>query len=82
MKPIKSSQQAFRELEKTTDGVAGDTILSAKCLPYLLSLVEKLVSKAPDRDYQLFIAYQTRIEGKPFGEAIELWRQTKMGRDE
>jgi len=81
MRPIRSAKGFLAELRRLDHGVSADTLLIANATVYMTELLEKLAkqAKVPESypEYRLFIAYQTKIEGRTLEEAAELWEQRK-----
>lgn len=86
MKPIESLPELRRELQRTTSGVAGDTIFSAKAVLFicerLVSIEKSLAhqngakSKRKPSEYQRFFARGMKA-GKSAAQVGAEWRERR-----
>ncbi len=82
MEPIKTIQEAKRELKKVTSCVAGSDKFIARCIPLMMELFDKFQSNQTRRgprkpsDYNLFVGEQMK-QGKSLQEVAKMWNAKK-----
>ncbi len=81
MEPIKTIQEAKRELKKVTTCAAGSDRFIARCIPLLMELFEKQLktkSRGPKKpsEYNLFVGEQMK-QGKSLQEVAKMWKAKK-----
>jgi len=78
MKGFNTIKEMRKELRKTSSGVAGDTIFSAKAIFFIAKKLDELVKLQRQRelsDYHRFMSYKLHVENLPFKEALEQWKK-------
>jgi len=78
MEGFTSIVEMRKNLRKTTRGVSGDTIFSAKAIYFIAYKVDELVKlqrKLKLSEYHLFMSYKLKAEKLPFDVAVKQWRE-------
>lgn len=82
MEPIKTIEEAKRELKKVTSCTAGSDRFIARCIPLMMELFDKFQSKRNPRgprkpsEYNLFVGEQMK-QGKSLQEVAKMWNAKK-----
>lgn len=81
MEPIKTIEEAKRELKKVTSCAAGSDRFIARCIPLMMELFDKFQQPKPKKpkklsEYNLFVGEQMK-QGKSLQEVAKMWNHKK-----